>query len=72
MISQHLELDGDYPDGVWVCPGCRTRLRDGRLQHPANCPELRNRRRDLGSLPFPAPADRLNQAHRQLTEAGML
>lgn len=51
MITQRLILDGGYPDGTWTCPGCRSPLTEGLIQHPDDCQELRR-----GNAPGPLPS----------------
>jgi hypothetical protein len=49
VITQRLILDG----GTWTCIGCHGPLDEGIIQHPHDCPELRQ-----GGMsgPLPSPA----------------
>ena len=49
MITQRLILDGDYPDGVWSCPGCGAHFTDGVLTHPDVCTEIKGAAQDLSA-----------------------
>ena len=46
MITQRLELEGGYPDGLWACAGCGAHLESGLddagtvMKHRDDCPEV--------------------------------